>query len=269
MATLIYIDIFLLGLIFGSFLNTVIYRLRKGEGFVMGRSTCPHCDHQLAWDDLIPVFSFIILGGKCRYCGHKISWQYPAVELITGILFLGAFHQNVDLFFDFLSFGVLKIIFLFYVISSLVVIFVYDLKHYLIPNKVVYPLIGITALWIPVSAFFFQIYSLAEVLSFFVVAFEVMAFFWIIHVMTGGNGMGMGDVKFGFFMGLLLGGDQVIIALFLSFLIGAIVGLVLIMIGEKGFKSEVPFAPFLVSGTFLVMFFSDFFLNLDLFWFLD
>ena len=152
MATLIFIDIFILGLIFGSFINTVIYRLHKKKDFVLGRSTCPKCGHTLAWDDLIPVFSFFVLGGRCRYCRDPISWQYPLVELITGILFLAVFSLNVDLFFDFLSFGILKITHLFFVISCLMVISVYDLKHYLIPNKVIYPLIGGTALWYLLSS---------------------------------------------------------------------------------------------------------------------
>ena len=265
MATLIFIDIFLLGLIFGSFLNTVIYRLRKKGDFILGRSACPDCGHILAWDDLLPVFSFFILGGKCRYCRKPISWQYPLVELSTGILFLSVFYQNVDLFFDFLSFGVLKITYLFFVICSLIIIFVYDFKHKLIPNKVLYPLIGGTALWYLTSSLFFQAYNLAEILNFIVVACYSAAFFWAIHVVTNGKGMGMGDIKLAFFMGLFLGSPQIIVALFLSFLIGTIVGLTLIVIGRKKFKSEVPFAPFLISGTFIVMLFGQWFLNLNLF----
>ena len=267
MATLIFIDIFLLGLIFGSFLNTVIYRLKTKEDFVLGRSICPNCRHTLAWDDLIPVFSFFILGGKCRYCRKPISWQYPLVELTTGILFLATFYQNIDLFFDFLSFGILKISYLFFVICSLVVIFVYDLKHYLIPNRVLYPLVGGTAFYYLATSLFFQTYNLSELLGFLVAAFYSAAFFWVTHVMTKGKGMGMGDVKFGFFMGLFLGYPKILIALFLSFFIGTIVGLSLIILGRKKFKSKVPFGPFLITGTFLVMFFGQWFLDLNLFGF--
>ena len=265
MAILIFIDIFLLGLIVGSFLNTIIYRLNTEEDFVFGRSKCPDCGHELAWDDLIPVISFSILGGKCRYCRKPISWQYPLVELSTAILFLAVFAQNMDLFFDFLFFAVLKITFLFYVISSLVVITVYDFKHYIIPNKVVYPLIGATSLWYLISSLFFQTYNLTDLLGFVLAAFYSAAFFWVINIMTGGKGMGMGDVKLGLFMGLFLGYPSVLMALFLSFFIGSIVGIGLILFGDKKFKSEVPFAPFLVSGTFLVMLFGQWFLNLNLF----
>jgi len=265
MATLIFIDIFILGLIFGSFLNTVIYRLHKKKDFVSGRSACLDCGHDLAWDDLIPVFSFFILGGKCRYCGKSISWQYPFVELMTGILFLAVFYRNIDLIFDFLSFGTLKILYLFFVVCCLIIIFVYDLKHYIIPNKIIYPLIGVTVFWYLVSSLFFQTYNLAELLGFLVAAFYSATFFWIVHTMTDGKGMGMGDVKLGFFMGLFFGSPQILIALPLSFFIGSIIGIALIIFKRKKFKSEVPFAPFLVSGTFLVMLFDQWFLGFNLF----
>ena len=265
MATLFFIDIFLLGLIVGSFLNTIIYRLHTSEDFVFGRSKCPDCGHELAWDDLIPVFSFFVLGGKCRYCRKPISWQYPLIELVTAILFLAVFSQNIDLFFDFLFFAVLKITFLFYVVSSLVVIAAYDFKHYIIPNKVIFPLIGATSLWYLMSSLFFQTYSLTDLLGFVVAGFYSAAFFWVINIATRGKGMGMGDVKLGFFMGLFLGYPSVLMALFLSFFIGSIAGLGLILFGGKKFKSEVPFAPFLVTGTFLAMLFGQWFLGFNLF----
>ena len=88
MEILIYFFIFLFGLAVGSFLNCVIYRLERGESFFSGRSYCPHCQHVLNWQDLIPVFSFLILKGKCRYCSQKFSWQYPLVELATALLFI-------------------------------------------------------------------------------------------------------------------------------------------------------------------------------------
>ncbi len=264
MITFIYFDIFLLGLIFGSFLNTVIYRLHSKEDFLVGRSTCPHCGHVLAWDDLIPVFSFIFLGGKCRYCRKKISWQYPLVEFITGLLFLGIFHQNINLIFDFLGFGILKLSYLFFVTCSLVIIFVYDLKHYIIPNKVVYPLIVISGLWHLVHFFFFTL-DLNQLLNFFVTGFWTAAFFWTVYTLTSGKGMGMGDVKLGFFIGLFLGYPEVLISLFLSFLIGALVSFFLIIFAGKGFKSKVPFGPFLISGLFLILFLGEYLLSLRLF----
>ena len=86
--------IFIFGLCIGSFLNVVVLRLEKGEGFVSGRSYCPHCKHNLAWFDLIPVASFLFLGGSCRYCSAKISWQYPLVEIATAAVFLLIFNSQ-------------------------------------------------------------------------------------------------------------------------------------------------------------------------------
>jgi len=82
-----YFIVFIFGLMVGSFLNSIIYRLPSGESFLIQRSYCPYCKHKLSWKDLIPIFSFLILKGKCRYCQKKISWQYPLIELATGILF--------------------------------------------------------------------------------------------------------------------------------------------------------------------------------------
>lgn len=91
MQIIFFLIIFAFGLFIGSFLNCVIYRLEQGKSFLKGRSYCPHCKHQLFWQDLIPVLSFFILRGKCRYCQKSISWQYPLVELATGIIFILCF----------------------------------------------------------------------------------------------------------------------------------------------------------------------------------
>src|SRR3989344_3307701 len=138
--------VFLICLCIGSFLNVVILRLEKDEGFVKGRSYCPRCRHQLMWLDLIPVVSYLFLQGSCRYCHKKISWQYPLVEIITGLIFLLIFNFT-PILNQFLIFNFINLLFLFYVTSSLIVIFVYDLKFYLIPDKVLFPAIGVTFLY--------------------------------------------------------------------------------------------------------------------------
>ncbi|MFA4998895.1 MAG: prepilin peptidase, partial [Candidatus Paceibacterota bacterium] len=127
---LAHIFVFLFGLIIGSFLNCVIYRLEEGKSFLKGRSFCPDCGHVLGFIDLVPVFSFIFLKGKCRYCGKRISWQYPLVELATGVIFL-----LVSIVFGVRSFG-----YIYYLLISslLIIVFVYDLKHYIIPDGVIY-----------------------------------------------------------------------------------------------------------------------------------
>jgi prepilin signal peptidase PulO-like enzyme (type II secretory pathway) len=247
----LYLIIFVFGLIIGSFLNCVIYRLEVNElrsfpRFVLsrvidesplkGRSYCPKCKHILKWEDLIPVLSFIILKGRCRYCSQKISWQYPLVELTTGILFVLIANYT---FPDLLITGYLLLITCF-----LIVIFVYDLKHYLIPDKIIYPAIIIAGIF---NFYFFSILS----------AILAALFFGILVLITHGRGMGVGDIKLAFFMGLFLGWPNILIALFLAFFLGSIIGIGLIFFKKKTLKSKVPFAPFLIVGIFIALFGGD------------
>ena len=139
---LINIFVVIFGLCVGSFLNCVIYRLEEKKS-LSGRSFCPHCKHTLSWLDLFPVFSWLFLVGKCRYCKEKISIQYPLVEIANAGLFLAIFVLTPH--YTFLA--ILNLIFIFYIASSLVVIFVYDLKHYLIPDKVLFPAIVVALVY--------------------------------------------------------------------------------------------------------------------------
>ena len=234
--------IFLLGLIAGSFLNCVVYRMENNQGFLTGRSFCPQCKHVLAWYDLIPLFSFLWLSGKCHYCRKKISWQYPLVELATGFLFF--------LMFRHFGFGI-DLVFGFLISAFLVVIFVYDLKHYLIPDKIIYPAIGVAL-----------VYNLWRFdLGVFGAAFGAAAFFLFIVLISRGRWMGIGDIKLAFFMGFVLGWPNILVALFFAFFSGAIIGVGLILAERKSFKSEVPFGPFLVAGTMAAMFYGRDFIN--------
>jgi leader peptidase (prepilin peptidase)/N-methyltransferase len=257
-----YSFIFILGLMAGSFLNCVIYRLEKNQGFVAGRSYCPHCRHQLHWKDLIPVLSFFILRGKCRYCHQKISWQYPLAELITGFLFLLAATYNLQ----FTIFGLVKTCYLFVIIGFLVIIFVYDLKHYVIPDKVIYPAIIVSGMWYFVSGIFFKFYARYEIPNIIYSALGAAAFFFLIVLVSRGKWMGIGDIKLAFFMGIFLGFPGILIALFLAFLLGGIMGLGLVILRKKTFKSEVPFGPFLTAATLISLFWGEkivsFYLNL-------
>lgn len=221
-------------------MNCVIYRLETGGSFLRGRSFCPHCKHLLGWQDLIPVLSFLLLWCRCRYCHKKISFQYPLVELATGILFV--------LMFWHLGFG-FDLIFGFLILGFLVVIFVYDLKHFIIPDKVIYPAIAIAAIatlrGVPFGSSNFSAWPSA---------LGAAAFFGAIVLISRGKWMGVGDIKLGFLMGLILGWPNILVALFLAFLIGAIIGVGLIISDKKTLKSEVPFGPFLVTGTIISLF---------------
>jgi len=259
MEVILYLIVFIFGLVVGSFLNCIIYRLalpnfskknlgglkgrpRRKASFLRGRSFCPHCKHTLNWQDLIPLLSFLILKRKCRYCRQKISFQYPLVELATGFLFVLNVHYLEGLLFT---------VYCLLLSCFLIIIFVYDLKHFIIPDKVIYPAI-IIALIFNFQFLIFNEFSIfnCSILS----AVGAAAFFLAIIIISKGKWMGFGDVKLAFFMGLLLGFPNILVALFFAFLIGAIIGIGLILAKRKTLKSEVPFGPFLVAGTFIAMF---------------
>jgi len=276
-----YFLIFLFGISVGSFLNCLIYRLPRGKNFFTGRSSCPKCKRVLGFKDLIPILSFIILKGKCRYCHQKISLQYPLVELSTGILFVLTTYNlqlttyNLENLFT-LGYWLL-------VICYLLIIFVYDLKYYIIPDKIIYPAIGIvflyrlfeilnfefvyptvnerSELYYGISNFGFRIPDFETLLNPLTCAILVSAFFLAIILLSRGKWLGLGDVKMAFFMGILLGFPEILVALFSAFFIGAIIGIGLILAKKKKLKSEIPFGPFLVFGTFLAMFWGNQIIN--------
>jgi|WetSurMetagenome_2_1015567.scaffolds.fasta_scaffold40149_3 leader peptidase (prepilin peptidase) / N-methyltransferase len=247
--------VFIFGLIIGSFLNCVIWRLYKEESFVSGKSYCPHCRHALGFYDLFPLFSYLFLKGKCRYCGKRISVQYPLVELITALLFvLIYFHFGpVNALF---SFNFFQVIFWWIMASFLVVIFVFDFKYYIIPDETIYPAIIISMLWI-MYLFSFGAIDRAGVVYFIASALGASFFFFLIWFFSRGMAMGFGDVKLAILMGLLLGYPNIIVGLFLGFLFGAIIGSILILFKKKGFKSEIPFGPFLLVGLFIALFWGE------------
>ena len=238
---MIYFLIFIFGLAIGSFLNVVIFRLGTNESILVGRSHCPKCGAILKWYDLIPALSFLIQKGKCRYCEKKISFQYPIVEIITGFLFVLILSK----------FGLDSLITYYLLLIScfLIVIFVYDLKNYLILDKIVFPAI--------IIVLFYQVF-IGNFLNPFLSALLASGFFLSLVLISKGKWMGMGDVKFAILMGLILGWPNILLALFLSFFSGAIIGIVLILFGKKGLKSQIPFGPFLVGSTILIMLYGEY-----------
>jgi len=252
----LYLIIFLFGLTVGSFLNCIIYRLKENKGFFWGRSYCPLCKHKLSWQDLIPLLSFVLLKGKCRYCQKPISLQYPLVELGTGMLFLLIFNQ-----FSIFNFqNLLATCYLLLTTCFLIIIFIYDLKHFIIPDEVIYPAIVIAFLYNLFHSFYI-LHTIYYILYSIFSALGASLFFLLIYLISQGKWLGFGDVKLAFFMGLFLGSPNILVALFLAFFIGALVGLGLIIAGKKTLKSEVPFGPFLVTGTFLAMFWAKEIIN--------
>jgi len=275
--------VFIFGLIIGSFLNCVIYRLEKEEKLT-GRSYCPDCKHILEWQDLIPIFSFLFLRGRCRYCHKKISIQYPLVEILTGLIFLLIFNFQLSIFNQLSITSFINLIFLFYIASSLVIIFVYDLRYYIIPDKILLPTIIISFLyrffenlfrWILIENWSLKIENFYPIFNYLLASLIAFAFFLFIFLISKGCWMGFGDCKLVILLSLLLGFPNILLAVFLSFFFGAIIGLGSIFINKKGLtllevkrslggslknklltglKSQIPFAPFLITGTFVAMF---------------
>ena len=263
----LYLLIFIFGLIAGSFLNSIIYRLQTGESFLLKRSHCPYCKHVLSWSDLIPILSFLILKRRCRYCRRKISWQYPLVEIATGGLFVLIVNQQSTISNQ----PSLIIHSLFLILAScfLIIIFVYDFKHFIIPDQVIYPAIAATFIYRLIETWNLRFISDSRIWILnpetfiypLLSALLATAFFLAIFLISRGRWLGFGDVKLVFFLGLLLGFPDTLIALFLAFLFGAIIGIGLIALEKKSLKSEVPFAPFLVIGTFIALFLGSTILN--------
>lgn len=283
----IYLLLFLFGTIVGSFLNVVILRSEKNEK-ITGRSYCPYCHKKLSWWELIPILSFFILKGRCSGCGVKISWQYPLVEFFTGLIFFLIFwrfsHLNFfltslfgpDRTLSFLA-GLFLISWLFYS-AILIILFVYDLKEYLIlGNVLTIGLIGAfiiqTFFGILASSGFLNFYSPSGVnflgqgqYLFFnpppwVSPFLGALFYFIIlgflAYVSRGRAMGYGDPLLGIFLGLILGWPAAVVSLVISFLLGGLIGGILVLVKRKKLKSYLPFGPFLILGLFLVVFFGD------------
>lgn len=252
---------FVFGIVVGSFLNVVILRYNTGMG-IDGRSQCFSCGKQLQWYELIPVFSYIRQKGKCSACKSKISVQYPLVELFTGISFLAVYLQLKP--FIFLSFP--SFIFLFVVniliFCILIVIFVYDLRHKIIPDGLAFALavLGIITMVVSPLPLALHLPSLSALIA-GPLLFAPFAFLWFI---SKGTWMGFGDAKLAIGMGWILGVVAGLSAVILAFWIGAAVSILLIVIQKLNLslggkrltmKSEIPFAPFLIIGFVLVFFF--------------
>jgi leader peptidase (prepilin peptidase) / N-methyltransferase len=239
------IIIFGVGLIIGSFLNVVILRMNTGRSYVTGRSKCARCARTLAWYELIPVFSYLGLRGKCRTCNTSISHQYPIVELLTGISFL-ILYTKIVLPAFFAPLSILTFAFLCVIAGILIVITIYDLKHKIIPDQMVYSFILLSLISIAWKEFTIPEYSFfAALLNGLFLALP----FFLLWYLSKGRLMGFGDVKLALGIGWLLGLQQGFAALLLAFWIGGIFGLGLLAVSRKhSMKSQIPFGPFLILG---------------------
>ncbi|NMA92207.1 MAG: prepilin peptidase [Firmicutes bacterium] len=246
---LLYIFSFTMGLVGGSFLNGVYYRLPRGCSVLRPRSRCPHCGRQLTLLELLPLFSFIGLAGRCRYCRRKISVHYPLVELAGGLLFVtvalrfGSTPATVAGWFFF---------------SLLLVISLIDGKYKQIPNRLVVVglagggLFRLSRMVLP-AAGLFPTGAWPGALGGLFVGGGLM----LIVFIASRGGMGGGDVKLSGMLGFWIGFPGILMTMFFSFLLGALAGLALILVGRCRFKDSLPFAPFLSLGALVTVFWGD------------
>lgn len=237
----IVIVIGIFGLIIGSFLNVVIYRVPLGQSIVTPGSHCTACGHQIkAWEN-IPIISFLVLKGKCRSCQAIISWRYPTVELLTGVLFYLTATVGLSS-----NFHLVRIALNLFFVSVLIALAYIDLDTFRLPDVLTLPLLGVGllgALVVPGNPDF---------LESALCALGAGGVFWIIARVYP-QGMGLGDVKLVAAMGALLGFPSIFLAIFIGSFIGAFVGILFLLMGKKGLKQQIPFGPYLAMGALIAL----------------
>lgn len=229
-----------LGLVLGSFLNSVIWRLKVGKSIAAKHSLCPHCRQELSAKELVPLLSFALQRGHCRHCRERISWQYPAVEAASAGLFV--------LFF--LHFGLtwallVNLVFLLF----LIVIFVYDLRYYLILDIVTVP-----AIIFALAANLLLGFSLLNLLLAGAIG---GGFFLLQFLVSNGRWIGGGDIRLGFLLGLMSGWPGILVTLVIAYFLGAVVGLVLVAARKKDLSSRLPFGVFLTAAAVIAILYSQ------------
>lgn len=233
----------LYGLLIGSAINAIVWRLYAGKSWAKGRSMCPDCKHTLAAKDLIPVVSWVFLKGRCRYCRKRIHWQYPAVELVTAALFGLSYAVLVPVT---LIGGVLFVIWLA-MLTMMIILAVCDLRWFILPNKIMFPLLILGLLRLVFVAVFGGHVQLW--LGPLEAALLVGGAFWVMANLKNGSLMGGGDVKLAVFMGLLLGLQKIALAMLLAFNTAAIISVALIVFKLRKRSDLIPFGPFLIGAT--------------------
>lgn len=255
---------FILGAVLGSFLNVCIYRLPREESIAFPPSHCTSCNNSIKFYDNIPILSYLILGGKCRNCSMRIFPTYPIIELISAVLTLLAVRQ----------FGIsMDTLFYIVLIYSLIVITFIDLEHLIIPNVITFPGIGVGIIFnliITNWGYASTLLNTPDLKNFLRLISEVPIMSSILGVLIGGGllyfigflyevirkreGMGMGDVKLLAMLGAFLGWQGVIFIVFLSSIIGTVIGLSIILYQRENLKYAIPFGPFLSIAAIIYIF---------------
>ncbi|HSW80484.1 MAG TPA: prepilin peptidase [Candidatus Saccharimonadales bacterium] len=279
---LIYLWLVIAGLCFGSFTNAFVWRLHEQEeqnsrkskvgkskvgkskaskttksasgsskdlSILKGRSMCTHCGHQLAALDLVPVFSWVFLRGKCRYCHQKID-DWPIVELLMPILFAFSYAMWPLAMY---GWGAVEFWVWLVFLVGFMILAVYDLRWYILPDRVVYPLMGLAAINVLVHVLFFHGGTSALLGACWGVLIS-SGIFYVLFQLSQGKWIGGGDVKLGVVIGLLIGGPlNSFLLLFIASTLGSIVSIPLLIVGKAKRTTLIPFGPFLLLATFIIV----------------
>jgi len=239
----------LFGLMFGSAINAIVWRLKVKRSWAKGRSVCSDCGHTLAAIDLVPVLSWMVLRGKCRYCRAAIK-DTPVAELVTA----GAFAVSVAVILPISSLGFVKLGFWLVLLVLLLVLAVYDARWMILPDRIIVPLVAGALIYSAVTAWL--THSPQVLLGALMAAVFAGGAFGLLVVVTKGKAMGMGDVKLAFAMGLILGAQGTAVGLLVAFNAAALIGVVLLVSKLKSRKDLIPFGPYLVGGTVVAFLFA-------------
>lgn len=257
---LISIFLFVLGLCLGSFVNALVWRVHEEKNISTDRSICPKCGHQLAPADLIPVLSWLMLRARCRYCQQPISPQYPVVESLTAVIFVLSYHfwpGGVIGSGEFILFGSWLLC-----VVGLIALAVYDWRWMILPSKILYPTAAIAVAGRLAYIASFSPNTGHDMLSWFLAIAVATGLFLIIFMVSSGKWIGYGDVRLGLVTGSLLASPtKAFLMIFLASLLGSVYALPFLLMGKQKLAAKVPFGPFLILATAIVMLFGTSLLN--------
>ncbi|MDF2880437.1 MAG: signal peptidase type [Clostridiaceae bacterium] len=239
MIFIIEINILILGLIIGSFLNVCIYRIPRDESILFPASHCTTCGNKINWYDLVPIFSYLILKGKCRHCEERISLRYPLIEVITGCLLL-ALYIRFSLTLEFVRFSIL--------VCILIVIAMIDYDTTDVYSKTTFIGIAFGIILLIIN----YLYLFQKVNNYILGGVIGAGIISIIILLTGG--MGWGDAEISGMCGLFLGWKLSFYMLFVSFLLGGLIGFILIITKKKSRKDYIPFGPYMAIAAVITIF---------------
>jgi leader peptidase (prepilin peptidase)/N-methyltransferase len=261
---MIYVVLVVLGLCLGSFVNALVWRVheqakhkgkaKKDLSILNGRSMCPHCKHELAAKDLVPVLSWLQLRGKCRYCSKPVSVQYPLVELAAAAVFVASY-----IWWPMTLHGAQVVVFILWLLLlvGLMALLVYDLRWFLLPSRIIYPLTVVAAAMAVVSVAIANRPAVALLDVILAVAIGG-GIFYLLFQLSGGKWIGGGDVRLGWLLGLVVGTPaKAVLFIFIASVLGSLISLPLLLTNRLKRTSVIPFGPFLIIGAVITVLFGS------------